>query len=77
MEDRLLPPEADYLSMRGLRIEARQKLDRVRPRSIGQAARISGVSPADISVLLIWLEQHQRAAGIAERERQGSDSADH
>ena len=77
LEDRLLPPEADYLSMRGLRIEARQKLDRVRPRSIGQAARISGVSPADISVLLIWLEQHQRAAGIAERERQGSDSADH
>ena len=55
MEDTPLPPDADYLSMSGLRIEARQKLDRHRPRSLGQASRIPGVSPGDVSVLMIWL----------------------
>ena len=60
LEDRVLPADADYLSLRGLRIEAQQKLQRIRPRTVGQAARISGVSPADISVLLIWLEQQGR-----------------
>lgn len=45
----MLPADADYLSLRGLRIEAQQKLQRIRPRTVGQAARISGVSPADIS----------------------------
>ena len=60
LEDRVLPADADYLSIRGLRIEAQQKLQRIRPRTVGQAARISGVSPADISVLLIWLEQQGR-----------------
>ena len=60
-EERLLPQDADYLQVEGLRIEARQKLNALRPRSIGQASRISGVSPGDIAVLLVWLERRERA----------------
>jgi len=56
MENRLLPEDADYMNIHGLRIEARQKLDKIRPKSLGQASRISGVSPSDVSVLVIWLE---------------------
>ena len=59
-ERKQLPQDLDYLSIEGLRIEARQKLQAVKPASIGQAERISGVSPADISVLLVYLEQQGR-----------------
>jgi len=58
-EARLLPSGTDYMSISGLRVEAREKLQQIQPMSIGQASRISGVSPADIAVLLIWLEQKQ------------------
>ncbi len=58
-EARLLPADIDYGTIAGLRLEARQKLQQIRPVSIGQAGRISGVSPAEIAVLLIWLEQNK------------------
>ncbi len=60
LENKKLSLEIDYSSIDGLRIEARQKLDNIKPLSVGQASRISGVSPADINVLLIYLEQQRR-----------------
>lgn len=60
LEKKLLSEEIDYNEIKGLRLEARQKLNKYKPYSIGQASRISGVSPADISVLLIYLEQKNR-----------------
>lgn len=60
MEERLLPEDCDYSKIYGLRIEARQKLDKIKPKSLGQASRISGVSPSDISVLVIWLESRRK-----------------
>ncbi|CAH2215345.1 tRNA uridine 5-carboxymethylaminomethyl modification enzyme [Tepidibacter aestuarii] len=63
LENKRLNKDLDYSKISGLRLEARQKLDSIKPISIGQASRISGVSPADISVLLIYLEQLRRGRG--------------
>lgn len=57
LEEKRLPPDIDYFSIEGLRLEARQKLDAVRPLNLGQAGRISGVNPADIAVLMVWLKK--------------------
>lgn len=59
LEQKKLPKDIDYSKVKGLRIEAQEKLNKVRPENIGQASRISGVNPADISVLLIYLEQNK------------------
>ena len=60
LENKLLPADFDYKKINGLRLEAQEKLNRIKPLNIGQASRISGVSPADISVLLIWLAQNKQ-----------------
>jgi tRNA uridine 5-carboxymethylaminomethyl modification enzyme len=60
MEDKAIPETFDFSSVPSLRLEARQKFCKIRPATIGQAARISGVSPADISILMVWLK---RSAG--------------
>ncbi len=59
-ESRLLPPDLDYGQISGLRLEARQKLNEIRPLNIGQASRISGVSPADLAVLMVYLELKEK-----------------
>lgn len=59
LETKLLPKDFDYREIKGLRLEAQEKLNKIKPLNIGQASRISGVSPADISVLLIWLTQNK------------------
>lgn len=64
LEDKTLSQNIEYANIKGLRLEARQKLDKYKPISVGQASRISGVSPADISVLLIYLEQENRKNAI-------------
>ncbi|OEH86482.1 tRNA uridine-5-carboxymethylaminomethyl(34) synthesis enzyme MnmG [Desulfuribacillus stibiiarsenatis] len=60
LENRRIPEDIDYMSISGIALEARDKLNKIRPHSVGQAARISGVNPADISILLIYLEQLRR-----------------
>jgi len=67
LEGKLLPQDVDYLHMDGLRLEARQKLDRIRPLNIGQASRVSGVSPADIAVLLVYLEKYRKTGHSEEQ----------
>ena len=66
LERKALPADLDYTGIRGLRLEAIEKLNKRKPLSIGQASRISGVSPADITVLLVWLEQHKEEQHAAE-----------
>lgn len=61
LEKKSLPENIDYSTIKGLRLEAVEKLNKVKPVSIGQASRISGVSPADVSLLIVWLEQHKRS----------------
>ncbi len=63
LENKMLSEDIKYSEIKGLRLEARQKLDKFKPISVGQASRISGVSPADISVILIYLEQEKRKKG--------------
>ena len=60
LEQKKLPSDMDYTCIRGLRLEAIEKLNKIRPDNIGQASRISGVSPADVSVLLIWLAKQRK-----------------
>ena len=67
LEKKKIPGEIDYSDIKSLRLEAIQKLTDIRPESVGQAARISGVSPSDISVLLIYLEQYRKEQAKGER----------
>lgn len=60
LESKLIPDDIDYSAIKGLRLEAAEKLSKIRPANIGQASRISGVNPADVSVLLIWLDLKRR-----------------
>ncbi|MBP3918136.1 MAG: tRNA uridine-5-carboxymethylaminomethyl(34) synthesis enzyme MnmG [Clostridia bacterium] len=77
LEGTLLPKDTDYTQLKGIRIEAAQKLQKIRPESIGQAQRISGISPADISVLLIWLKTRgQTSNDIAANSDTDTEKAD-
>ena len=60
LENKALDEKLDYTDIEGLRLEAVQKLNQLKPRSVGQASRISGVSPADINVILVYLEKIRR-----------------
>jgi len=64
LEEKNIPDTFDYATVPSLRLEARQKLTKIRPRTVGQAGRISGVSPADISILLIWLKRGSFTGGV-------------
>jgi tRNA uridine 5-carboxymethylaminomethyl modification enzyme len=68
LEDKPLPVDFDYLGISQLRAEAREKFDRVRPRSLGQAGRISGINPADIATLLVHLKRPRPTASVSDGE---------
>ncbi len=68
MEDKQIPSWIDYATVPSLRTEARQKLTKIRPATLGQASRISGVSPSDIGVLMVWLRNG--VPGKRERQRE-------
>lgn len=76
LENKLLPADIDYSEIEGLRLEAREKLNEHRPMNIGQAGRISGVNPADISVLLIWLAAHSEKRNGAQDDGKDKDDAE-
>ena len=57
-EDKKIPADIDYAAIPAMKTEARQRLARVRPATIGQAARIPGITPADVALLLVWLKKH-------------------
>lgn len=63
LENKKIPSEIDYQEIRGIAVEARQKLSKTKPATVGQASRISGVSPADVSVILVYIEQQRRGGG--------------
>jgi tRNA uridine 5-carboxymethylaminomethyl modification enzyme len=75
-EERRLPPDVDYTRVRGLSVEAQQKLNQHRPETVGQAARISGITPAAVSVLLVHLKRGFVGARPAKPSAEGSDHAD-
>jgi tRNA uridine 5-carboxymethylaminomethyl modification enzyme len=66
LEDKEIPDSFDYASVVGLRTEARAKLGQIRPKTLGQAARISGVNPADISVVMVWMKRANMSAQAAD-----------
>ena len=70
MEDKQIPPWMDYAIVPSLRKEARQKLERIRPQTLGQASRISGVSPADVSLLIVWMKRGPQQTMCAAAEHQ-------
>ena len=72
LEDKVIPPAFDYSLVPSLRTEARQKFIEIRPHTVGQAARISGVSPADISILLVWLRRGAGSTDVGECEPQAA-----
>ena len=65
-EGTLLPDDLDYHQLTGLKAEAKQRFSAIRPRTLGQAARISGITPADVTLLMIWLEKRKKASAISE-----------
>jgi tRNA uridine 5-carboxymethylaminomethyl modification enzyme len=74
LEDKQIPASFDFSSVPSLRMEARQKLIKIRPATLGQASRISGVSPADIGILMVWLKRAGKSQTPAENEEEPVDS---